>query len=101
MLVSCTSFVNSGRARLLELRSGDVPVLLSLLLLLLLLCICVVWLGLRVVAWFRALLDEDLLSLVVLMAVLWWLYGFPGGCTVSNSGDVELFTACGFLPPAW
>lgn len=100
MLVSCTSFVNSGNARLLELRSGDVPVLLSLLLLLLLFCICV-WLGLKVVAWFRALLDEDLLSLVVLIVVLWWLYGFPDPWTVSKSGDVELFTPCGVLPPAW
>lgn len=65
MLVSCTSFVNSGRARLLELRSRVLfPVLL--LSLLLLLCICV-WLGCW--AWFRALLDEDLL-LVVFMVVL-------------------------------
>lgn len=88
MLVSCTSFVNSGRARLLELRSREFPVLLSLLLLLLL-CICV-WLGCW--AWFRALLDEDLLSLVVFMVVLWWwLYAFPDPVTLSSNGDVELF----------
>lgn len=85
MLVSCTSFVNSGMAKLLELRSREFPVLLSLLLLL---CICV-WLGCW--AWFRALLDEDLLSLMVFMVVLWWLYAMPDPVTLSNNGDVELF----------